>query len=173
MWSRTTEKGRRYLKSICKTNLNSNIDIQITTKKTLWKGLYSWFRISRLLSMKQQQQKSTWTVTCCLMCDTSQRIVFLDKEQFYFWPFFLFTRLTGVYFLQPFDKCIFKIAVWQLMIKAVNYLSHPHTHYVTIRSTKSEGPGCEQTGGEDKAFGAIWLLSACSTSSGLMGSFVV
>lgn len=107
------------------------------------------------------------------MCDTSQRIVFLDLERFYFWPFFLFTILTGVQFLQSFDKCIFKIAAWQLMIKAVNNLSHPHTHYVTIRSTQSEGPGCEQTGVEDKAFGAIWLLSACSTSSRLMGSFVV
>lgn len=58
------------------------------------------------------------------------------------------------------------------MIKAVNKCIHPHTYYPTIPSTESKGPGCEQSEIEDKAFGAMWLLSGCNTSLRLMGPFV-
>lgn len=86
------------------------------------------------------------------------------------------SQTLGLGFSSPFDKCIFEIAAWQVVIKAVNKLIHPHTHYLTIRRTKSEGPGCDQAGAEDNAFGQsmdTWLLSAGATSLRLTWPFVM
>lgn len=60
--------------------------------------------------------------------------------------------------------CVFKSAAWQVMIKALNKMNHPPAHFSPILSSKSVGPGCEQTAGEDKAFRDVWLLSACAPS---------
>ena len=65
--------------------------------------------------------------------------------------------VTGVWLLLLFDNCIFKIETWQVTIKAMNKLIHPHSHYPSVQS-KSEGPGCEQTGVEDKAFIHVVLI---------------
>lgn len=81
--------------------------------------------------------------------------------------------VTGVWFLQQFDKCVsFRFAAWwQVMITAMNKLVHPHAHCLTIHSTKSGGPGCEQTGRE-QSFQSHMVVICLFHFLFLMGSFV-
>lgn len=71
--------------------------------------------------------------------------------------------VTGVWFLKSLDKCIFKIAAWQVMIKPMNKLIHPHTHYPAILKNTLE---------ERTKLSEARLLSARSNSLGIVGPIV-